>query len=95
MASRTRASSSDATKAVLSANRASAAPLLLVRSLLALEPDVARGRVELDPSSPRAQRGLRLVDMPLGETRVTIEVERDAVAVGGLLRGQSLIRPTV
>jgi len=74
---------------------ASAAPLLLVRSILALEPDVPSGRLELDPVLPAGATRLRLVDVPLGTTQVTIEVERDAVAVRGLPRGLALIRPGV
>jgi glycogen debranching enzyme len=74
---------------------ASAAPLLLVRSMLALEPDVPDGRVELDPVLPDGASRLQLADMPLGPARVTIEVDRDALAVRGLPRGLALIRPPV
>jgi glycogen debranching enzyme len=73
---------------------ASAAPLLLLRALLGLEPDVPGGRVELDPILPEGATRLHLVDMPLGPNRVTIEVDGDAVAVRGLPRGLALVRPS-
>jgi hypothetical protein len=63
--------------------------------MLALEPDVPDGRVELDPVLPDGASRLQLADMPLGPARVTIEVDRDALAVRGLPRGLALIRPAV
>jgi glycogen debranching enzyme len=74
---------------------ASAAPLLLLRAMLGLEPDVPGRRLELDPVLPKGASRLRLTDMPLGATRITIELDRDAVAVRGLPRGLSLIRPAL
>jgi glycogen debranching enzyme len=72
---------------------ASAAPLLVLRALLGLEPDVPNGCLELDPLLPPHSTRLRLVDIPLGTARVSIEIERDAVAVRRLPRGLALIRP--
>jgi glycogen debranching enzyme len=72
---------------------ASAAPLLVVRALLGLEPDIPSGRVLLDPVLPGDATHLRLSDMPLGGRRVTIEVDTDAVAVRNLTRELALIRP--
>ena len=71
---------------------ASAAPLLVVRALLGLEPDVPEGRIELDPVLPEGATKLSVADLPLAGTRVTIEVDRDAVAVRGLPPGLALIR---
>jgi glycogen debranching enzyme len=72
---------------------ASAAPLLVVRALLGLEPDVPGGRTQLDPQLPDGATLLRVADLPLARARVTIEVDGDAVAVRGLPRGLALIRP--
>jgi glycogen debranching enzyme len=71
---------------------ASAAPLLVVRALLGLEPDVPDGRIELDPVLPEGATKLSVADLPLAGTRVTIEVDGDAVAVRGLPPGLALIR---
>ncbi len=71
---------------------ASAAPLLVVRALLGLEPDVPAGRIEVDPTLPEGATMLNLADMSLAGTRVTIEIDRDAVAVRGLPPGLALIR---
>ena len=71
---------------------ASAAPLLVVRALLGLEPDVPDGRIELDPVLPQGATSLSVADLPLAGTRVTIEIDRDAVAVRGLPPGLALIR---
>ncbi|GIU97679.1 MAG: amylo-alpha-1,6-glucosidase [Actinomycetota bacterium] len=73
---------------------ASAAPLLLLRTALGLEPDVPAGRVEVDPVLPPGATALRLADVPLAGTRVSIEVDGDALAVRGLPRGLALIRPS-
>jgi glycogen debranching enzyme len=72
---------------------ASASPLLLVRSFLGLEPDVPAGRIELDPRLPEGSSTLMVADFPLAGARVTVEVERDSVAVRGLPREIALIRP--
>jgi glycogen debranching enzyme len=72
---------------------ASAAPLLLVRCLLGLEPDLPHGSVTIDPVLPRGASSLRVADVQLGASRVTIECERDAIAVRGLPRNVSLVRP--
>ena len=71
----------------------SAAPLLLLRVLLGLEPDAPNGRIELDPARPGATTTIGVTDLPLAGARVAIEVDGDALAVRGLPRGQALIRP--
>jgi glycogen debranching enzyme len=63
---------------------ASGAPLLLLRSLLGLEPDLPNGTVALDPVLPPGSSQLRLENLQLGSDRVTVEVVGGNVAVGGL-----------
>lgn len=72
---------------------AAASPLLVVRALLGLEPDLPGGSVALDPVLPAGARRLLLSEVPLGPQRVSIEVTADAVAVRGLPRGVSVVRP--
>jgi glycogen debranching enzyme len=71
---------------------ASAAPLLVLRALLGLEPDVPEGRIEVDPTLPEGATSLDVVDLPLAGARTTIEVDRDTVAVRGLRPGLALVR---
>ena len=66
---------------------ASAAPLLVVRALLGLEPDVPSGRIGLDPMLPAGSTTLRLTDMPLAGARVDIDVDGAGVEVSGLPSG--------
>jgi glycogen debranching enzyme len=72
---------------------ASAAPLLLVRALLGLEPDTPGGRIELNPVLPEGARYLQVADLPLAGGRVTIESDDDAVAIRGLRPGLAVLRP--
>jgi glycogen debranching enzyme len=72
---------------------AAASPLLLVRTLLGFEPDVPGGLVAIDPALPDGARRLALVDVPLGRELVSVEVEGDAVAVRGLPRSVTVVRP--
>jgi glycogen debranching enzyme len=71
---------------------ASAAPLLVLRALLGLEPDVPAGRVDLDPILPAGAHDLRFVDVPVADGRLSIEVADDAVAVRGLPPGLAVVR---
>jgi glycogen debranching enzyme len=72
---------------------ASAAPLLLLRSILGFEPDVPAGRVVLDPVLPYGTSFLRVHEMSFAGQAITIEVERRALAVHGLPRGLAVVRP--
>jgi glycogen debranching enzyme len=63
---------------------ASAAPLLVLRSVLGLEPDVPNGEVIIDPVLPPGSAALRIDGMPLAGGRVTIAADRDGVEVSGL-----------
>ena len=70
---------------------ASASPLLVLRSLLGLEPNVPAGRIDLDPVLPAGATRLRFEAMPLAGGTVSIEVDGDALAVRGLPSTLSLI----
>jgi hypothetical protein len=72
---------------------ASAAPLLVVRSMLGFEPCLPEGRVELDPVLPAGAARLAVRGVPLGSAFVSVEVDRDAVALRGLPRGVAVVRP--
>ena len=72
---------------------ASAAPLLLVRALLGLEPDAPGGRIELNPVLPESTRYMQVADVPLAGGRVTIESDDGAVALRGLRPGLAVVRP--
>ena len=72
---------------------ASAAPLLIVRALLGLEPDVPGGHIALDPVLPPGRRYMCVDGVRLGASLVTIEVDGDAVALRNLPRGTAVVRP--
>lgn len=64
-----------------------AAPLLHLRSLLRLDPNVAQGRLWLAPVLPPAIRSLRVERIPLLGGTVTVAVDRDRVEVSDLPGG--------
>lgn len=63
---------------------AAASPLLMLRTLLRLDPWVPRGKVWLHPAVPEQIGRLRVGRIPLAGARVTVEVEGDRVSVDGL-----------
>ncbi|TAL25730.1 MAG: amylo-alpha-1,6-glucosidase [Frankiales bacterium] len=63
---------------------AAAAPLLLLRTVLRLDPAVPAGRVHVDPVLPPGTRSLHVEGIPLGGARVDITVEGGEVDVRGL-----------
>jgi glycogen debranching enzyme len=63
---------------------AAAAPLLLVRAVLGLEPDLINGRVHLRPRLPEGMNRLVIDGLPLGTAKVRIEVDQGAIEVDGL-----------
>jgi glycogen debranching enzyme len=71
---------------------ASAAPLLVVRALLGLEPDLAAGHLALDPVLPPGATHLELDGMALGADRVKITVRGDEVSVEGLAKSVTVTR---
>jgi glycogen debranching enzyme len=72
---------------------ASAAPLLMLRTLLGLEPDVPAGVIRLDPALPAGTGRVHIADLPLGEGRMTISADDGAVAVGNVPPGLAVVRP--
>ncbi|MBI1843030.1 MAG: amylo-alpha-1,6-glucosidase [Actinobacteria bacterium] len=70
---------------------AAASPLLLLRSMLRLDPWLPHGKVWLDPVLPAAIKHLKVDRIPLGGNRVSIDVEGDSVSVEGLPAGVELV----
>jgi glycogen debranching enzyme len=64
---------------------AAAAPLLIVRTLLRLEPNMRDQTLTISPVFPDACPDLELTNMPLGRSRLTVSARRGKpVAVNGL-----------
>jgi glycogen debranching enzyme len=63
---------------------AAASPLLMLRTLLRLDPWVPRGKVWLHPALPEQIGRLRVHRIPLAGGRVSVEVNGDSVTVEGL-----------
>jgi glycogen debranching enzyme len=70
---------------------AAASPLLMLRSLLRLDPWVPRGKVWLHPALPHQIDRLRIDRIPLAGTRVSVDVEGDKVSVTGLPQDLELV----
>jgi glycogen debranching enzyme len=70
---------------------AAAAPRLILRSLLRLQPDLPRGRVGLDPVVPDRLLPLHLENVPLANGRLEITVRSDGFEVSGLPRSATLV----
>jgi glycogen debranching enzyme len=68
-----------------------ASPLLMLRSLLRLDPWVPREKVWLHPSLPEQIGTLRVGRIPLAGARVTVTVEDGKVSVEGLPPGLELV----
>ncbi|MEV0355141.1 glycogen debranching N-terminal domain-containing protein [Nocardia sp. NPDC050697] len=69
---------------------ASAAPLLLIRALLGLEPDLPRRTLLLTPRLPAAWGEVRLTDLRLGGASVHVIARGDTARVEGLPAGWHL-----
>jgi glycogen debranching enzyme len=63
---------------------AAAAPLLLVRSLLRLQPDLPHGTVRLAPALPARLTPLQIDNLPLAEHRLSLQVRADDWELHGL-----------
>ncbi len=72
---------------------AAAAPLLVLRSLLGLDPDIPAGRVHIRPDPGPELDGLRVEQVAVGARRATIEVADGSIRITGLNPGVT-IHPT-
>lgn len=63
---------------------ASGAPLLILRSLLGINPNAPAGRVDLDPVLPPGQSRVTLGSLPLAGRYAQLEIDGDTVTVHGL-----------
>ncbi|WP_156448358.1 glycogen debranching N-terminal domain-containing protein [Mycobacterium sp. NAZ190054] len=70
---------------------ASAAPLLLVRSFLGLQPDVPKRRLTVSPRLPASWGRVTLTDLTFGDTTVCLDAEGQAAKVSGLPDTWSLV----
>ncbi len=70
---------------------AAASPLLMLRTLLRLDPWVPRGKVWLHPALPEQIGRLHVGRIPLAGSRVSVSVEGDKVAVDGLPEDLELV----
>lgn len=70
-----------------------AAPLLLLRSLLRLDPDLAAGSVMVGTALPEPVSRFRLDRVPLGPARVEITVANGRITLHGLPPGVELRAP--
>jgi glycogen debranching enzyme len=66
---------------------AAAAPVLLMRTLLRFEPDIPAGRIGLDPAVPERMLPLRIENLPVADSRLTLNVGVDAWHIEGLPNG--------
>lgn len=66
---------------------AAATPISLLRTLLRFNPCLPRGEVWIDPALPAAFGRLRVENVPLDNTRLSIHVDGDHVSVSGLPEG--------
>ncbi|MGH9303877.1 MAG: amylo-alpha-1,6-glucosidase [Acidimicrobiales bacterium] len=71
---------------------AAASPLLCLRTLLGLDPDIASGKVWLAPMLPASIGDLRLEGIPLGGARVSVDITGEETVIAGLPEAVELIR---
>jgi glycogen debranching enzyme len=72
---------------------AAAAPILLVRTLLRLQPDLPANKIQLGPALPKQMLPLRIDNLPLGEHRLGLDVRADSWDLHGLPPHLSLTNP--
>ncbi len=71
---------------------AAAAPLLMIRSMLGLDPDLPSGTIQVNPAPDRSAHRLYALRVPLGAGRIDVRTDGDAVDIGGLPAGISVSR---
>jgi glycogen debranching enzyme len=71
---------------------AAAAPLLLLRTLLAFDPAVSLGKVFIDPILPKEIERLHVEGIPMAGSRLTIEIEGDEMDTAGSPSGVEIVR---
>lgn len=71
-----------------------AAPLLMLRTLLGLDPDVPRGQVTLKPAVPDAVLPLELRDIIVGGRSIAVSVDSQTCRVEGLADDLQLVTRT-
>lgn len=69
-----------------------AAPLLVLRTLLGLDPDLTTGRLWLEPHLPESALPLTAHTIAIGSRTVTISVTGDGVDVDGLDDAVTVLR---
>ena len=69
----------------------SAAPLLLLRAMLGLEPDIPNGTVTMGAALPPGARHLAIRGLPIGGVRVDVEAVDGALSVTGLPAGVEFV----
>jgi glycogen debranching enzyme len=72
---------------------AAAAPIMLVRTLLRLQPDLPSNRIQLAPALPDRLMPLRMDNLPLAEHRLSLDVRADSWDLHGLPQHLSLTNP--
>lgn len=70
---------------------AAAAPLLMLTSLLRLEPDLEHGRLALDPGVPDPLLPLHIEKLRVGDACLTIDVDREGCSLSGETRSLEVI----
>lgn len=70
---------------------AAAAPLLILRTLLRLEPDAPNGVLHCAPVVPSTMAPLRVDGLVIAGTSVTVEVGKDSWVIEGLPSGLRLV----
>jgi hypothetical protein len=65
--------------------------LLIMRSLLGLEPDLACGRLQVAPALPADALPFELRGLRLGSRRIDLSVTRAGATVGGEVDGLEII----
>jgi glycogen debranching enzyme len=71
---------------------AAATPLLLLRSLLRFDPVLPKGEVHIDPALPETIPQLRITNLKIGDSRLTVTADHHHGSVSGLPPEVELIR---